>query len=157
MNMRSPLQVVLETFCEQPVKTDKGSPVLPGQWFFHVGEQKMVRWCQIRRIMEGDQPVKSHSYAQQPLQSQICVQEHCPGETGLPSTFVSFPSHSRNVSSTTCTFQSPELLIECGFIWNETMQLVSGKVESNACQVALLWHNYLVSLWTFQPILVSKT
>ena len=35
--------------------------------------------------MVGDQPVQSHSHAQQPLQPQTCVQEHCPGETGLPS------------------------------------------------------------------------
>ena len=35
--------------------------------------------------MKGDQPVQSHSHAQQPLQPQTCVQKHCPGETGLPS------------------------------------------------------------------------
>ena len=35
--------------------------------------------------MEGDQPVQSLSHAQQPLQPQTCVQEHCPGATGLPS------------------------------------------------------------------------
>ena len=34
--------------------------------------------------MEGDQPVQSHSRLQQPLQPQSCVQEHCPGGTGLP-------------------------------------------------------------------------
>ena len=34
--------------------------------------------------MEGDQPVQSHSHAQQPLQPQTCVQEHFPGKTGLP-------------------------------------------------------------------------
>ena len=33
---------------------------------------------------EGYQPVQSHNHAQQPLQPQTCVQEHCPGETGLP-------------------------------------------------------------------------
>ena len=35
--------------------------------------------------MEGHQPIQSHSHAQQPLQPQTCVQEHCPGETDLPS------------------------------------------------------------------------
>ena len=30
--------------------------------------------------MEGDQPVQRHRYAQQPLQPQNGVQEHCPGE-----------------------------------------------------------------------------
>ena len=34
--------------------------------------------------IEGDQPVQSHSHTQQPLQPQACVQEYCPGETGLP-------------------------------------------------------------------------
>ena len=80
--------------------------------------------------MEGDQQVQSHSHAQQPLQPHTCVQEHCPGETGLPLP-VSFPGHLRNVSST--TFQSLELLIQYGIIWKEIMQLESGKVEFNAC------------------------
>ena len=44
--------------------------LLLSQVFFYVGEQKIVRWCQIRRIW-------------QPLQPQTCVQDHCPGETGL--------------------------------------------------------------------------
>ena len=35
--------------------------------------------------MEGNQPVQSHRHAQQPLQLQACVEEHCPGETGFPS------------------------------------------------------------------------
>ena len=34
--------------------------------------------------VEGNQPVQSHGHAQQPLQPQICVLKHCPGETGLP-------------------------------------------------------------------------
>ena len=46
-----------------------------------------------------------------------------------------FQAVQQNVSST--TFQSPELLIQCGFIWKETMQLVSGNVEFNACFIAM--------------------
>ena len=66
-----------------------------------------------------------------------------------------FSIHSQNISST--TFQSPELRIQCWFIWKETTQLVSGKVEFNACQVSLLWHNsFLVSLWSFQPTLLKN-
>ena len=62
------------------------SPILlPSQVLLHVGELKLVRWCQIRSSWGGDQPVQSHSNAQQPSQAQTCVQEHCPGETGLPS------------------------------------------------------------------------
>ena len=53
--------------------------------FFHVGEQKIVRWCQIRRIWRVMVQFKRHSHTQQPLQLQTCVQEHCPSETGLPS------------------------------------------------------------------------
>ena len=78
--------------------------------------------------MEGDQPVQSHSHTQQPLQQQTCVQEHCPGETGLPSSVVqgSMP-FTQSISST--TLQSPELLIQCGFLGKKTMQFVSGKVD----------------------------
>ena len=78
--------------------------------------------------VEGDQPVQSRSYAQQPWQPQTCVQEHCPVENRPP--FVCFPGSLKNVSGT--TFRSPELLIQCGFIWKETMQLASGEVEFNA-------------------------
>ena len=59
-----------------------------------------------RENMEGDQLVQSHSHAQQPLKSQTCVQEHCPGETGLPSPV--FQAVLKCISRT--TFQSPDLL-----------------------------------------------
>ena len=80
--------------------------------------------------MEGDKPVQSHSHTQQPWQPQTCGQEHCPGETGLSSSVF---RAIKNVAST--TFQSPEVLIQCEFIWKEILQLVSGKVEFNAYQV----------------------
>ena len=56
-------------------------------FFFHGGEQEIIRWCQIRKIWRVmiDLPIQSHCHAQQPLQPQSCVQENCPGETGLPS------------------------------------------------------------------------
>ena len=117
----------------------------PDKSFFHVWGQKIVRWCQIRRIQRVINQFKVTVTHSSHLQPQTCV--HCTGETGLPSSvFRPF----WNFSST--TFQSPEVLIQCGFIWKETMQLVSGKVEFNACQVSMLWHNsFLVSLWNFQP------
>ena len=64
-----------------------GRRLFPSHVLFHVGEQKVVKWCHIRRMWrEGDQPVQSRGHAQQqPFQPQTCVQEHCPGETGLPS------------------------------------------------------------------------
>ena len=60
--------------------------------------------------MEGDQPVWSHSHAQQPLQPQTCVQEHCPGETGVLVKQDSICQFSRP-SPKKCLyyyFQSPE-------------------------------------------------
>ena len=63
-----------------------GPILLPSQVFFHVAwgteDSQMVP---NQENVEGDQPVQSHSHAEQPLQPQTCVQEHCPGETGLPS------------------------------------------------------------------------
>ena len=96
--------------------------------------------------MKGDQPVQSHIHAQQPLQPQSCVPEHCPGETGPPSSV--FPSLVFSLRST--TYLSPESCVQCGFIWKETMQVVSWKVEFNACKVWLLWHNtFLLCLINF--------
>ena len=59
----------------------------PAEYVFHVGEQKNGQMVPNQENMEGDQPVQRHSHTQQPLQRQTCVQEHCPGETGLPSFF----------------------------------------------------------------------
>ena len=125
--------------------------LLPSKMFFLCWRTENGKMVPNQENMEKDQPIQKHSHTQQPLQALICV--HFPGESGLPS--VGSPGRSQNVSST--TFQSPELLIQCGFIWQEIMQLVSGKVEFNACQVLLLWHNNsLVSIWTFQPSLVNE-
>ena len=93
--------------------------------FLMLGNRNKYVGAKLREY--GDQPGQSHSHAQQPLQPQ-------PQSWWNKTPFVSFP-HSRNVSSTT-TFQSPELLNQCGFIWKETMQLASGKVEFNAWQVS---------------------
>ena len=86
------------------------------------------------------------TYSSQPLQPQTCVQEHCPGETGLSwsvSRLFRYVSEDARVLNTS---YSPQVLILSGFFWKEIMQLVSGKVEFSACQVALLWHNFVVSL-----------
>ena len=109
-----------------------------------VAEQKIVRWCQIRRIWRVINQFKatvthsSHCNHIRVCRSIVLVKQDSLHQFSRPFW---------NVSST--TFQSPELLIQCGFIWKETMQLVSGKVEFNACP-SLLWHNsFLVNLWTF--------
>ena len=81
----------------------------------------------------------------------ICVQEHCPGETGLASLVFQV------VLEISVVLLSKVLnyLSSVGLFGKETMQLVSGKVEFDACQVSSQWHNsFLVNLWTFQPILV---
>ena len=61
-----------------------GSILLPIKCFFMLGNKKS-QMAPNQENMEGDQPVQSHSHAQQPLQPHTCVQEHCSGETGLPS------------------------------------------------------------------------
>ena len=76
--------------------------------------------------VEDNQPFQSHGHTQEPLQPQTCMQGHCPGETGLDP-FVSFPCRfEMSVVKCSITFQSPDLLILCEFIWQEAMQLVSG-------------------------------
>ena len=74
--------------------------------------------------LEGDQPVQSHSHAQHPLQPQTSVQEHCPGETGLPSSVFKAVSEMYLI----LLFKLLNYFIQCGFISNEIMQLASGKV-----------------------------
>ena len=114
-----------------------GPILLPSWVFFHVGGQKIVRWCQIRRIWRVNNQFKatvthsSHCNHRLVCRSIVLVKQDSLRQFSRPFW---------NVSST--TFQSPELLnIQCGFVWKETMQLVSGKVAFNACQVSLLWHN----------------
>ena len=51
----------------------------------HVGEEKIVRWCQIRRTWRVINQFKATVTHSSHCKPQICVQEHCPGETGLPS------------------------------------------------------------------------
>ena len=91
----------------------------PAKCFFVLGEQKIVRLCQIRIIMEGDQPAQSHSHEQQLLQPQTCVQAHCPVPVKQRTPFVYFPGRFEMSLYIDTTFQSLE----------ETMQFVSGKVE----------------------------
>ena len=68
--------------------------------------------------MEGDQPVQTHSHTQQVLQPHTCVQEHCPGETGIPSSVFQV------------VYEMPRVpLIQWGFIWKETRQLIAGNVD----------------------------
>ena len=95
--------------------------------------------------VEGDQPCSSEPHS---CTGAIATIDLCAGallgEAGLPG-------HSWNGCST--TFQSPELFVQCGFIWKETMHFISGTVEF---KVSLLWHtSSSVSLWTFQPTLVK--
>ena len=56
----------------------------PSKWGFSCQGTENSQMVPNQENMEGDQPVQSHGHAQQPLQPQTCVQEHCPSETGFP-------------------------------------------------------------------------
>ena len=122
-----------------------GPMLLHSQVFFHVGEQKIVRWYQIRRIW----------IVMNQFKATVMHISHCSHRLVCRSIVLvlvkldSLCQFSRPF--TECLlyyFQSPELLIHYGLLWKETMQLVSGKVEFNACQFSLVWHNsfFIVSL-----------
>ena len=79
--------------------------------FFQVGEQKIVRWCQTRRIWKVINQFKakvthsSHCNHRLVCRSIVLVKQ---------DSLCQFPGHLQNVSSTTP--HSPELLIQCGFL-----------------------------------------
>ena len=117
-------KAVLETFCEWPGKLMKGVRFHQDNYyyyyyyfFFFEGGTEKSWMVPNQENMEGDQPVQSHSHAQQPLQPQTCVQSL---SWWNRTPYVSFPGHSRNVSS--INFQSPEWPIQYGFIRREAMQ-----------------------------------
>ena len=120
----------------------------PAKLFFYFGEQK------IDGAKSGEYGGLSNSSKPQSHTAAIATTDLFAGTLSWwnRTPLIIFLIHSRNVSN--ATFQSPELLIQCGFIWKETMQLVAGNIEFNVCQVSLLWHNsFLVNLGTFQPTL----
>ena len=129
-----------------------GPILLPSQVFFHVGEQEIVRWCQIRWIWRVINQFKATV-----MQSSHCNHRLVGRNIVLvkQDSLCQFSMLSPKRSLVLLFKELSELLIQCGYIWKETMQLVSGKVAFNACQVSLLLHNSLVSLWTFQPALVN--
>ena len=96
--------------------------------------------------MEGDQPVQSHGHAQQPLQPQTCVQEHCPSETGFPlSVFHAVHEMCLVLLFKALTYPYPV------WFYLEGNNAVSIKKGWIWC----MWHNsFLTSLWTLQPTLV---
>ena len=62
--------------------------LLPSQvLFFSCWGTENSQMVPNQAIMESDQPVQIHSHAQQLLQPHncTCVQENCPGDTGLPA------------------------------------------------------------------------
>ena len=59
--------------------------LLPSQVFFSCWGTEHSQMVLNQDNMEGNQPVQSHSHAQQPLQPHTFVQGYCPGETVLPS------------------------------------------------------------------------
>ena len=89
--------------------------LIPSQVSFHVGEEKT----------DG---AKSGEYGRWPTSSKPQSRTSAIATTELYAGALSFQSH--------------ELPIQCGFIWMETLQVVSGMVVYNACQVLLLWYNF---------------
>ena len=81
-----------------------GPILLPIQMVFHVGEQKIVRWCQIRRIWTVINQFKATV-----THSSHCNHRLVAGALSWwnRTPFVSFPGRLRNSIS----FQSPEVLI----------------------------------------------
>ena len=82
----------------------------PAKCFFvHVGEQKIVRWCQIRKIwrlinqFKATATLSSHCNHRLVCRSIVLVKQDSPCQ---------FSRQFWIVSST--TFRSPELLIQCG-------------------------------------------
>ena len=107
------------------------------------------RWCQIRRIWRVINQFKA----------TVMHSSHCNHRLVCRSIVLvkrdSLRQFSRLFTKCLYCYFSKSWIIQCGFILKEAIQLVSGKVEFNACQVSLLCHNsFLVSLWTFQPTLV---
>ena len=135
--------------------------IWPHQWsdtasqqsiFCQVGEQKIVRWCQIRRVGRGINQFKatithsSHCYYRLACRSIVLVKQD--------SLRQPFPGRSRIVYIV--FFKVPNYLSSVGLSGREQCKLVSEEFEFNACHISLLVHNsVLVSLWTFQPTLVT--
>ena len=105
-----------------------GPILLPSHKLFSCWGTESSQVVPNQENMEGDQQVQSHNHAQQSLKPQTWVQEHCPGETGLPSSVFQ------------AVFEmSPVLLFKV--LNNLSIVALSWKVEFNACQISLLWHN----------------
>ena len=122
-----------------------GPILLPSQvFFFHVEEQKVVRWCQIRRIWRMVNQFKATVvHTQQPLQTT----DLCAGALSWwnRTLSVSFPGRLRNVS---IVLFSKSWITYPVWVYLEGNNAVStGKVEFNACQVLLLWHNSSLSAY----------
>ena len=126
---------------------------------FHVGEQKIIRWCQLWRIWRVINQCKATV-----THSSLCNHRLVCRSIVLVKldSLCQFSRPFWNLSST--TFQSPEFLIQCGFIWKKKIQYLErlDLTKPCLCQVSLLWsHNFVfftfsVSLWTFQPTHVGK-
>ena len=66
-------------------RRESWTPGSPGQCFYTCWGTENSQMVLNQENIEGAQPFQNHNHTQQPLQPQTCVQEHCPGETGLPS------------------------------------------------------------------------
>ena len=92
--------------------------------------------------MKGDQPVQTHSHTHQPLQPQTFMQEHCLGETVLPSSVF----QAVHEMSLVLLFK---VIIQCGFIWKETYAVMH--VKFYCCGTNRLFSSHF-NLWTFELV-----
>ena len=93
-----------------------GPILLPSQVFFHVGEHKIVRWCQIRRIYRVINQFKitfthsSHCNHRLACRSIVLV---------IQDSLRRFPGDLKCI---VLVFESHEVLTQYGFFWKETME-----------------------------------
>ena len=120
-----------------------GLLLLPNQVFFYVGEQKIVRWCQIRRIWRAINQFKA----------TVTHKSHY-NHRFVCRSIVLVKQDSLSTDFQAVSEMCQVLLLKVLYVFlkgNNTVSIRKGWIQ---CQVSLLWHNsFLVSLWSFQPSL----
>ena len=121
-------------------------------FFSFWGTEYIVRCCQMRRIFNSIFFSLSIWRVINQFKATVTHNSHCNHRFVCRSIVLVKQDSLRSVFQAVSEM-SLVLLFKVMNYWKETMQLVSGTVVFNSCQVSLLWwHNsFLVSLWTFQP------
>ena len=134
--------------CLHESRDSRQDPAWRWPCFFHVGEQiHVIDGAQIRRIWR---------LINQSCTAATATTDLCAGALSWwnRTSFVSFPGHSQNVSNWYYFSKSWITYPVCFYLEGNNAFSIR-KVDFDACQVLLLWHNsFLVSIGTFQPNLV---